>query len=107
MITQAMSTRAILQEIGNRLQRERLNQNISQQALAAKSGVARRALQNVESDGRTTLETLVNLLRALDKVEQLDLILPDAGPSPIQLARLEGRRPQRASSPRPRRSKES
>ena len=106
MITSAMSTRSLLQEIGSRVKRERLNQNIPQEQLALKAGVARRALQNLESDGTCTLETLVNILRALEKIEQLNVLLPDPGPSPLQLARLEGRKPQRAATPRKRRPQE-
>ena len=100
MTTPAMSTRAILEDIGSRIQRERLNQNTPQAQLAHKAGIARRALQNLEAEGRCTLGTFIHVLRALGKLEQLNLILPDPGPSPLQLARLQGRERKRASRPR-------
>jgi hypothetical protein len=44
--------------------------------------------------------TLLGVLRALGRLENLDAFLPDPGPSPIQLAKLQGKERQRASGPR-------
>jgi putative transcriptional regulator len=94
------STEAILGELGSRLQRERLNQNLTQSELADRSGVSLATVKNVEAGSNFSVETLVKILRVLDKLGQIDALVPDPGISPIQLAKLRGRRRQRASGQR-------
>jgi transcriptional regulator with XRE-family HTH domain len=96
----AMSDTAILQEIGRRIQGVRLNQNMSQEALATKAGIARRSLYNLESGHACTLTLLTQVLRVLEKLDALDSFLPEPGPSPLQLAKLKGHQRVRASKPR-------
>jgi transcriptional regulator with XRE-family HTH domain len=97
---EAMSEQAVLAELGQRLQAQRLNANLSQAEVAHQAGVSRRALQNLESGRVCTLSLLIRVLRALGKLQQLEALLPETGPSPIQLAKLKGRERQRASGRR-------
>ena len=97
---EGMSEQAVLEELGRRLQAQRLNSNLSQAEVARKAGVSRRALQNLESGRVCTLSLLIRVLRALGKLHQLEELLPETGPSPIQLAKLKGRERQRASGRR-------
>ena len=97
---EAMSERAVLEELGRRLQAQRLNANLAQAEVARKAGVSRRGLQNLESGRVCTLSLLIRVLRALGKLQQLEALLPETGPSPIQLAKLKGRERQRASGSR-------
>ncbi|MFH0909018.1 MAG: helix-turn-helix domain-containing protein [bacterium] len=92
-----MSNEKVLEELGRRIQRERLNQNLTQAGVAAKAGVARRTLVAVESGGGGTLNTLVAILRALGVIQALDQFLPDPPLSPVQVAKLKGRERKRAS----------
>jgi transcriptional regulator with XRE-family HTH domain len=92
----AMSNTTVLQELGRRAQRERLNRDIAQADLAIKAGISRRALQNFESGRPSTTASLIRILRALDKIDSLDSFLPEPGLSPIQLAKLKGRERHRA-----------
>ncbi len=92
-----MSDRAILVELGSRIQQERLNRNITQADLAARAGISRGALRLLESGRGSTLASLIRVLRALDRLESLASFLPAPGPSPVQLAKLRGKRRQRAS----------
>jgi len=92
-----MTVAAILNELGSRIQRERLNRDITQGDLAQKAGVSLRTLQNVESGRGCTLFSLVGILRALDRISDLDGFLPEPGISPIQLARMQGHVRQRAT----------
>ena len=95
---EALSNAAIITEIGTRLQRERLNQNITQSSLAQKAGISRRVLQDLESGCRPcTIASLVKVLRALGRLDTLDAFLPEPGVSPLQLAKLKGRKRLRAS----------
>ncbi len=97
---QGMSDHALLVELGGRLQRTRLNRNLTQPELAAQAGVSRRALQGLEAGKATTLGTFIRALRALGVIEQLDAFLPAPGQSPIQLAKLKGHERQRATGRR-------
>lgn len=89
---------AILNEIGHRLRRERLNQNITRTRLASLSGLSISTIQHVERGDNFSMETLVRLLRALNLLDRIDAFLPEPSPSPIQLAKLRGKERQRASS---------
>ena len=96
----AMSDTAVLAEVGQRVQQERLNQNLEQSVLAKQAGISRRTLQHMEAEGVSTLATMVRVLRALGKLNALDAFLPPPGISPLQLARLRGAKRQRASGRR-------
>ncbi|MCJ7523692.1 MAG: helix-turn-helix domain-containing protein [Candidatus Aminicenantes bacterium] len=97
MNLEAMSDKAILGELGGRLQRERLNRNLTQADLALKSGVSIRSIQYLETGHPCTLASLIKILRALGNLTSLDAFFPEPGMSPVQLARLKGRERQRAS----------
>ncbi|HTK82239.1 MAG TPA: helix-turn-helix transcriptional regulator [Bacteroidota bacterium] len=81
----------LLRLLGNRAQQERLNQNMTQADLSQKAGVTRIVLTRLESGRGCTLTSLIRILRALGKLDQLDLFLPEPGISPLQLAELGGR----------------
>ena len=100
MISSDMTNQAILAELGERVRHERLNQNITQEQLARHSGVARTVVQSLESGRGCALSGLVRILRGLGLLEQLDVLLPEPGPSPVQLARLAGAVRRRASGRR-------
>ena len=96
----AMSDMAVLKELGERLRRHRLNLDITQQVLARNAGVARSLVQRIERGQPCTLDGWVRVLRVLGVLDQLDAFLPDPGISPLQLARLQDREPQRATGSR-------
>lgn len=94
---QGMSNKVIMKSLGERANRQRLNQNITQAELAKKAGVSRIVIHRLENGLGCTLESLIRILRALGLLEQLNSFLPEPGISPIQLAKLKGRERQRAS----------
>ena len=93
---------ALASELGQRLQRARLNLNLTQLEVAQRTGVSRKVVINAEA-GQVTLENLIAILMTLDLVDNLNLFLPDQLISPIQLWKLRGKIRQRAS----RKSKET
>ena len=103
----AMSDRAILRELGQRLRRRRLDQNLSQEDLAQRAGLNRTTVSGLERGDPATLLTLIQILRVLEALDELDAFLPDPGPSPLMLAKLEGRQRQRASRVRTPRDSEN
>ncbi len=93
----ALSDKAILAEIGERINRQRLNINITQTELAKKAGVGRIVVQRLESGRGCNLENFIRIARVLGVIEQLDAFLPPPGLSPLQLAQLKGRERLRAA----------
>lgn len=94
----------ITQELGARLQRVRLNLNITQAALAELAGVTRKKVIHAET-GNVDLTTLVKLMRAMNIADHLDSFLPPVPISPIQLAQLAGKERRRASGTSSKQSK--
>lgn len=95
-----MSIYAITHELGERIRQARLNRNLTQAELADKTGLSIKAIVNTEK-GKSKLDTFVAVLVALDIAEQLNLFLPVQEISPIQLAKLKGKKRQRASKSSP------
>jgi len=93
----SMNNQAVLKEIGVRIRRERLNQNTTQETLARQAGVSRRVVLDLEAGKGCGLGSLIEILRALRKLDQLDAFLPDPGISPLQLAKLKGHERKRAT----------
>ena len=96
----AMAESAVLGMIGDRLKEERLNQNLTQAALAESSGVGRIVVQRAEAGKGCSLRSFTRILRALGKLDHLNTLLPETGVSPIELAKLSGRRRKEASGQR-------
>ena len=95
-----MNDKAILEELGARIQRRRLVLSISQLELSRRAGVARKVIQNIESGHSCKVKGLMRLMRALGIINELDLLLPESVPSPLALAKMKGRERQRASGQR-------
>jgi transcriptional regulator with XRE-family HTH domain len=96
----ALSDRAILEALGQRITERRLALQLTQAALAEQAGVSKRTVERIEAGATSQLITLVRILRTLDLADNLNALIPHVGPSPIDLLKLKGHRRQRASSPR-------
>lgn len=94
-----MTVSAYTEEIGERLKQARLNRDLTQADVARLAGVARKTVLNAEK-GKTQLDTLIAIMMALDLTDHLDLFLPKQEISPLQLAKLQGKKRQRASGQR-------
>ena len=91
------SDRAILEALGARIARCRLNRNLTQEAFAELAGVSRPTVARLESGHSTTLSNLIRVLRALDLVKNLDRLIPEPPISPIQQLKAQKQQRVRAS----------
>lgn len=92
---------ALLTSLAGRIRQARINANLTQRALAEKTGISIKTISNAEDSGQVSLDTLTRLLYALGRLEDLQRVLEDPGPSPIELARRSGKRRQRVRHPEP------
>lgn len=99
-IESQLADAAVVEELGRRLRQLRLDQNLTQQGLAEEAGVSVATVRNLENGKRTQLITLIRVLRTLGLLSDLDRLVPERRPSPIELLKLRGKERQRASSPR-------
>ncbi len=93
----SLSDHTIIKELGRRIKQIRLKKNISQQTLSEKTGIHRVTISKIENGQQVSLLSFVQLLRGLDELERLDNIIPDETISPLQLAKLKGKKRKRAS----------
>ncbi|WP_175995726.1 helix-turn-helix domain-containing protein [Burkholderia stabilis] len=72
----SMNDGEIVHEIGDRVRAERIRQNKSQAEFAAAAGIPLRTYQRFERNGSGTIETLVAVLRACQRLRGLQVALP-------------------------------
>lgn len=99
---QSASDLAVLGELGQRLQQQRLSRNITQRQLAERTLLSLTTIKALEA-GRAKLSTLVAVLRELGLLHELDHFVEPPAVSPLALAE----RPKRRQRARPRRTPES
>ena len=92
-----MSDKAIVRDIGKRIRQMRLNKNISQNTLSEKIGIHRVTLSKIERGQQISLLTLIQIMRGLGELQRLENIVLEDIISPIQLAKLQGKKRKRAS----------
>jgi putative transcriptional regulator len=96
----SMSNEAILKMLGMQIRQMRLNRNLTQTKLSELAGLSRSTVSEMENKGLGTLNSFVQILRILEKMEILNHFITEAPVSPIQIAKLHGKTRKRASGNR-------
>jgi transcriptional regulator with XRE-family HTH domain len=94
----AMSNPAILEVLGKFIQQTRLQQNKTQQHVAAAAGINRSTMVQVEKGGGGTLLSFIQILRALEQLQLFQNFEIKQQLSPLQLAKIDQKKRQRASN---------
>ncbi|WP_100611397.1 helix-turn-helix domain-containing protein [Confluentibacter lentus] len=94
----SMSDKAIIAVIGNYIKQQRLNQNKTQTKIAEIAGINRWTLSQIENGEPISLISLVQILRALDLLNVFEVFKIQTQISPLELAKLEKQKRQRARS---------
>jgi transcriptional regulator with XRE-family HTH domain len=92
----AMSDTAIVRKIGEFIKNERLNSNKTQAQLAAEAGVNRWTISQIENGEAITMLSLIQIMRALNILHLLEIFSVTQEISPIELAKLDQKKRQRA-----------
>jgi transcriptional regulator with XRE-family HTH domain len=82
---------AVLHEIGDRLERRRLDAGVTQAQLAEEAGISKRTVERIEAGDSTDFVMLLRVLRVLKLLETLDQLVPDLPQSPLVLLKGRGR----------------
>ena len=99
-ITKHLTDTAILEEMGGRLGRRRLDRELTQAALAEQAGLSKRTVERIEAGATVQVSSLIRVLRVLELVEGLEAWIPETGPRPLEVLKRQGRQRKRASSKR-------
>lgn len=92
--------KAILQEIGERLEQLRLNRNLIRTDLAEQAGISRNTIERIESGDSIQLINIIRLCRALGTLSRFEAVFPIPALSPVAQLKLQGKSRQRASKKR-------
>ncbi|MEO1585139.1 MAG: helix-turn-helix transcriptional regulator [Planctomycetota bacterium] len=93
-----MTDEGVLEQLGERLSRYRLDRNLTQAEVATEAGVHKNTVFRLEAGGSTQTKNLVRVLRALGLLDRLDAIVPEPVPSPIKQLKAAERQRKRAVS---------
>ena len=92
----SMSDKALCASIGKFVRHHRLNQNKTQDEVSEASGISRSTLSLMERGEKVTLSSLIQVLRVLDLSYVMDAFKVTNEISPIEYARLQKNKRQRA-----------
>jgi len=95
-----MADDAVLEELGKRLERRRLDLQLTQANLAEQAGVSKRTVERIEAGAAAQTLSLIRILRVLGLLQGLDHLVPRGGPRPMDLLKLKKKERKRASSRR-------
>jgi transcriptional regulator with XRE-family HTH domain len=92
----SMSDNAVAGHIGAFISHHRLEENKTQEELARSAGISRSTLSLLERGETVTLATLIQVLRALNKLQIMDVFSVNETISPLELAKKEKAKKRRA-----------
>jgi len=99
-ITNELTDAAVLEALGPRVERQRIEANLTQAMLAQESGVSKRTIERIEAGHGCELTVLIRVLRVLNLVEGFNALIPELPPSPIAQLKLQGRQRRRVARAR-------
>jgi transcriptional regulator with XRE-family HTH domain len=89
-----LTDKQIAREIGKRLRAHRLRINMTQQQVAHHCGIARQSVMKAENGGGVSLEIVIKIFRALNRIGDLEHAIQPPPFSPVQRYRQQTK-PQR------------
>jgi transcriptional regulator with XRE-family HTH domain len=88
----------IMELLGKRLQEYRVSKNISQKKLAEITGVSRARISEIENGSPTSLASLIDMMRALKILDNIDHLIPAVVKSPREVLKESLKQRKRASN---------
>jgi transcriptional regulator with XRE-family HTH domain len=94
-----LSNDAICVEMGERIKSLRLRKNLTQEDVARLTHLSLNPIKSLEQ-GQAKLSTIVAVMRVLGSLGALDSFISEAPVSPLQIAKMHGKKRQRGSGRR-------
>ena len=96
-----ISDRTLLKVIGQKMKQLRLGANMSQKALAERSGLSEFSISQIENGKNTSVLSMLSILRALNELDMFSRFFQEEPMSPIAYAEAmrKSRKPQRIRKP--------
>ena len=88
---------SIIKTIGDFIKTERIKQDKTQKQLAEEAGINRSNLSEIENGKNFSMLTFIQVLRSLNQLQNLEVFKQETQISPLQLAKIELKKPKRAS----------
>jgi transcriptional regulator with XRE-family HTH domain len=90
-IISELTDMVVLREIGDRLERRRIDAGLTQAQLAEEAGISKRTVERIEAGHSADFVLLLRALRVLKLFDALDQLVPDLPQSPLTLLKSRGR----------------
>lgn len=93
----SLTDKALAEQIGAFIRHHRMEQNKTQEELAASAAISRSTLSLLERGETVMLTTLIQVLRVLNQLEIMNAFEVNEAVSPLALAKMQKEKRQRAS----------
>jgi len=87
-ITFYSSTNEVLAELGGRIKAARIAMGITQKEMADQTNLSQRTISSLETGKDVSFSTIIEVLRALGQLQSIELMIPEPGIRPSQIAAL-------------------
>lgn len=91
----SLSNAAITEELGKRVRATRMRKRLTQRELALKAGISLFSVAQIERGHPVSMSIFIPVLRVLRLLENLETLLPEMGPSPVEILKQKGKTPMR------------
>jgi transcriptional regulator with XRE-family HTH domain len=99
-IVSDLTDTAVLNELGDRLERYRIDAGLTQAQLAEEAGISKRTVERIEAGRSIDFVMLLRILRVLKRLDVLDQLVPASPQSPLMLLKGRGRERKRVKHSR-------
>ncbi|NND73306.1 MAG: helix-turn-helix domain-containing protein [Rhodothermales bacterium] len=86
-----MTDKAILEEMGRRIERVRIDSDLTQAALAKEAGLSKRTVERIESGEDAQFTSIIRILRVLKLLDSLNQLVPEIRVRPMDALKLKGK----------------
>ncbi|MDX9932469.1 MAG: helix-turn-helix transcriptional regulator [Bacteroidales bacterium] len=94
----SLSNASIAVELGKRVRATRMRKRLTQRELAVKAGISLFSVAQIERGHPVSVGIFIPVLRVLRLLDNLEMLLPEIGPGPIEILKQKGKTPMRVRS---------
>lgn len=100
-IRETLTDETVLIEFGQRISSRRIGLNMTQATLAKNAGLSKRTIERIEDGASAQILSIIKILRVLGLLNNLDQLIPESTPEPMELLKRKRKLRIRASKKKP------